>query len=299
MISKRCLITCLLLVTAVAGCGSEQITFKDAAVDSGFPSLDSQVPTFDRGLLTDLGLPQDGMLDASGDGTSSDGLTADGTTDNGAASDAQQDSSPCSTEPCDLLEQCGCESEQACDTTFQSSGLTVCRAITKQGTEVDSCGALTECAAGYLCLGGGRWSRCKRFCGPDAGCHGGGGSHCFAVYSGGTPVANTKYCTANCDPMASSPAGCPAGWQCFALYNSGASQAYSECASPGPQGVGDSCDDAADCAKDLTCVFFNTAGQCLPECRKTAPASGCPGGKTCFSYTPKVQLGGIEYGYCN
>lgn len=313
MISKQCRIACLLLVTALAACGSETITFNDAAVDSRRPVLDSQAPRLDRGLLTDLGLSQDGRTDATGDGMAADGQPGEGAVDDGAATDAQQDVSAqqdssvadaapdaelCPTQPCDLLEQCGCGSE-ACDTTFQADGLTVCRPITAQGTEIAPCSASTECAAGYLCLGGGRWSRCKRFCGKEADCHGGGRSRCFSVYSAGSPVANTHYCTANCDPLAANPAGCPAGWQCFALYSSDTGQAYSECAGPGPMGVGGACDDAADCAKDLTCVFFHGTGQCLAECRKTAPASACPSGKTCFSYNPQVSLGGIEYGYCN
>src|SRR6186713_3137167 len=57
----------------------------------------------------------------------------------------------CDDQPCDLYDQCGCESGQACDLDNDAlaEGATICRGVTAQGMSTSSCDADEECAGGY------------------------------------------------------------------------------------------------------------------------------------------------------
>src|SRR4051812_18816481 len=70
----------------------------------------------------------------------------------GGQPDAMMNS--CSKQPCSIVPQCGCTAGMACDLdgTMLATGGTACRTAGPSGPN-GSCAAVTDCAAGDICLG--------------------------------------------------------------------------------------------------------------------------------------------------
>jgi hypothetical protein len=93
-----------------------------------------------------------------------------------------------------------------------------------------------------------------------------------------------------CNPQ--NPAGdCGMGMHCVP------SSAGTTCQGPAGTGAqGASCSTPEDCAPAYACAPLGDSFQCLAWCH--IGWNDCPGGETCFSVSPPIVLGGVEYGLC-
>lgn len=125
------------------------------------------------------------------------------------------DANTCPTSPCDLVEQCGCSTTQACDIDFTDLDGTACRGITVAGDENDTCTSVSQCDAGYVCLGGSGTSSCTRYCDDDADCGTPRGQCVLQIVDDmQQPIPGAVACSSNCDPANTTNAACPSGWSC-------------------------------------------------------------------------------------
>ncbi len=253
--------------------------------------------------------------DASGDDTPDSG--GDPTFDAaGPTIDAPDISAPdadltCPTQPCDLLDQCGCGANQACDLDGNNleTGGTICRAVTASGDELDTCASGSECAAGFVCIG--NPGRCRRYCDDNGDCPGDGGLCVINLSYNGNPIPGAVTCSTHCDPIANNNNGCPATWGCH-LYSydpdgvpgNGDEMYLSDCDAPPANGggVGSSCSGSGDCLPGNDCVTINGSSSCRPTCLCPGGNCGsgsCPGGSgSCYGYDPAIVIGGLTYGVC-
>lgn len=205
---------------------------------------------------------------------------------------------------CSLVPQSGCGGADACDlddTNF-AMGCTSCRPVTAQGTATSTCAAVTECAAGWVCLGSASGSSCLKYCKGDGDCSSlGAGAICaIGLVAGMTPIPGATVCSHACQPHLAG-AGCPSGWGCH-LYQEamGAMRLFVSCAPPGGGGHLASCTSNSSCQAGFSCYTDGTSNFCLKNCNATTGA-GCTGAgvpPTCNSFSPPAVVGGVEYGYC-
>jgi hypothetical protein len=207
--------------------------------------------------------------------------------------------------PCQLVAQCGCAADQACDLGGANppGGTTACRPITVQGAQGATCNGSTTCAAGNICLGGAGAGQCLRFCGGDMQCQGGGGLCAIQVTSGGTPIPSTEHasgtlhvCSLNCTP--NTGAGCPSGFGCGAYFTTEQSRDFTDCFKAGAGVQNATCAGESDCASGFTCPGDN-------KCHKWCPlpaGTGCTGGTTCLNLVDSnnnpIVVAGQQWGVC-
>lgn len=206
----------------------------------------------------------------------------------------------CSGDPCDLVDQCGCDVGQACglDTANLASAATTCRAIQFAGIDGDACDTDAECGAGLGCFG-----TCRTFCERDSDC-GAANSFCLVpVMDSGQQVGDVRVCTPRCKPEAQTQNGCPSGQACD-LYRTGDS-IYTNCRAAGTGGEGDDCDGSDDCRAGFSCVTFSSTYRictqlCLaPPDPYDAPDELCEGSNLCRGFGGDGWwLGSTEYGAC-
>jgi len=234
----------------------------------------------------------------------------------GSANDArpvadasQPDANTCATQPCDIPTQCGCSAVQACDIDVSDLMGTACRPIDATGHETDSCVGITSCDRGYVCLGGGGNSACKKYCESSADCAAPRGQCVIDITDGTNPIAGLpSVCSSNCDPTNTAAGGCPTGWKCSMYTQTHQAVDYNiaDCtiAGAGAQGanckVGANGDDSL-CAANFLCTTINAGANfnCRRMCNRTAGGPQCTGGQTCLGFNPAFNLAGTEYGVCN
>jgi hypothetical protein len=216
------------------------------------------------------------------------------------APDANTTSS-CPTSPCDLVEQCGActPGTQACDVDFTDLMGTACRGITAQGDSNDTCPAITDCAAGYVCVGDGTNDSCKEYCDADADCGSPRGQCVIQLTDqSSNPIAGAVVCSSNCEPASASNPTCPTGWGCdlfTATFNT-VDHDIADCRVNGTRTQGQTCGAAGACAAGLTCVN-NGTDVCGKICKRPA-GSECTGGTTCYGFNPAFTIATQEYGVC-
>ena len=212
----------------------------------------------------------------------------------------------CPTEPCDLVDQCGCDEGEACDVDVGSVGATECRMVTAPGDELAECMEMTDCAAGYICVDKGLRSNCKKYCRDDSQCTAPGGRCVLDINLGGTPVPGANVCTNNCNLVTRE--GCPENWGCnpgfidpdMSLPDmvTGDEVAFTDCDLGGLLGQGASCTTTAACLPGYTCAGVPAGGrQCLRYCVRPAGAE-CEGEEFCYGVSPPIRVGDVDYGVC-
>lgn len=255
-----------------------------------------------------------GCASANTSGTNDGGDDGDGSVDMTDASTDAIDAQVCARTPCDILSQCGCESNAqtpVCDLDFNQLpvGATKCRANLLDGTETTTCSATNSCGPLHVCVGG----RCRKYCDDDNDCAGPGGV-CLIDLTYGNPPMNIpmapKTCTTDCQPQATTNATCPASWACHIYVNDptpggtmGDESFLTDCDAPGGGVTGGTCTSNRSCNPGLDCVTLNPGGnQCRPTCvcpGGNCAAGTCPGGSgTCRAYTSPPVIGGVTYGVC-
>jgi hypothetical protein len=210
----------------------------------------------------------------------------------------------CPTQPCDLHEQCGCPSGEACDLEFlnfddnEFSDQLACRAIATPGNLLSTCASHTRCAAGYQCIGG----QCRRYCQSNDVC-GGPGGQC-ALTRAGSQRTDDLLCTKSCQPdfQADHEASCPKDYSCYIRFVGPEDnrRAVTDCLPTGPVNLNGDCSNDR-CGEGLTCITF-TAGdgsqsqRCQRRCRVADQT--CPDGSACEGFDPPTLMEGTEYGIC-
>lgn len=225
-----------------------------------------------------------------GDGT---GSNADASTD-GRGLDA---SNGCAVQPCSILPQCGCTDPAAPACDLGSGSANECRNATSTGVEGTACPAVTSCAAGYTCVGGGNNFDCEKYCASNSDCMGPRGQCVVQLTDGTNPIAGAVVCSSNCDPSTATNSLCPANWTCdlFTATYMNVDHAIADCRLAGSAGNNVACSTTVACAAGYSCV--NTGSNvCKKLCNKTAN-TGCSTG-ACTSFTTPVTIGGTEYGVC-
>jgi hypothetical protein len=210
--------------------------------------------------------------------------------------DKGRDSQICMKSPCDLIPQCGCKTDEACDLVGKDpSDATYCRKVTFPAKDGEACTGATTCSAATTCLGNSTWGLlCRKWCKDVKDCTAPGGQ-CQPANVNSVPVAGANYCSLNCDPLTST--GCPSGYQCQLFYDN--SLSYTDCVKVGAGGQGATCADDSSCSMGFACAYNAGKGTCIKNCRLTPPVSSCPQGTTCGSWNPPVVLGTVEYGVCS
>lgn len=222
----------------------------------------------------------------------------------------QPDADTCPGDPCSILPHCGC-SGQVCDVNpdeFETGGL-ACRDVSDPGDQSANCTFLTECSAGYGCVG----QQCRAYCDVDNPCSE-EGSHCIihpsyeAMPGTYEAIPGITVCTKSCSPTLATGNGCPSAPQfgCHLRHadpdespNSGDEFYHTDCASSLGRGDGEDCSDEGDraCAPGFECVSVGGESVCKELC--VVPDGSCEGGRTCNSFAdPKPIIGGVEYGIC-
>lgn len=212
--------------------------------------------------------------------------------------DAAIDSNGCSTQPCSILPQCGCNGNTACDFDLIDRDGTTCRPINAAGTETSSCMGPVECDRGFVCIGGSTFASCKKYCTGDADC-GAPRGKCIYVPDPSVP----KVCSSNCDPTDTTAAGCPSTYKCSMLnYTDGD---VVDCTPAGTMTQGADCTSATNtpvqsrCAKGYECAKFTSEAtfKCRRVCSAPGTTTGCAG-QQCVGYTTPFTVGGTSYGVC-
>ena len=248
------------------------------------------------GTSTAGGVPNTGGTTTTAGASSTGGAASTGGTPSitGGATNGGNSSSPA----CQVAPQSGCPGG-ACDLdlTRLDVGGTTCRTIVNAGTELSSCTSLSDCAAGYLCLG----NSCTRYCAGDGDCSAPGGKCVVTLNTNGNvPIPGISLCSPNCNPLTA--AGCPTGSGCGVYLATDGVRRYTSChaASTGTQGS--ACTSDLDCGPGFGCISFTTNGtatlQCMQFCLTTAPV--CPTGTTnCLALNPAAIVGSSNYGICH
>ena len=207
------------------------------------------------------------------------------------ASPGTPDASPTA---CTLVPNSGCGAGQCCDLTSAGDGTVACR-DTGSGTSSSTCTYMTDCAAGYICLGDGTNASCLKYCTSDGQCTAPGGLCVDTITdSAGTPLPGPiTVCSTNCNPI--SAVGCPPGWACNIFTEPSPGTRYvTECYAAGSGTQGSSCTYANDCAAGYMCL---SDGLCYQTCNTATGV--CSGGLSCYGLSSPLTLGGITYGVCD
>jgi hypothetical protein len=213
------------------------------------------------------------------------------------------DAQVCSTSPCDIQTQCGCDSTMACDVDFSDLMGTACRGKVDTGVEGTSCGGALgspqQCARKYICIGSGSNRSCERYCATNADCVQPRGQCVIQVTGNGQPIPGAVTCSSNCDPSSATNALCPTNWTCdlFTATFQSATHNIVDCRVAGPVALNGTCSATMGCAAGLTCITQGAAMKCAKICKPPAN-TGCPGVTTCSSFSTPFTVAGTEYGVC-
>jgi len=220
------------------------------------------------------------------------------------------DANSCPKTPCDLYEQCGCPTGEACDLGANpAAGDTDCRAVAAQGTETATCARSEDCAGGYVCLGSNP-GQCRKWCQNDTECSGPGALCLLGVTSGGMDVPNATTCSKDCDPSANTTApGCPAAMGCHVFvddpdgtFGNGDERFLTDCTGAPATGGGDgvTCANSNDCAIGFDCINLTSGGVTTMQCKQNCvyPTGACQTGACNRFGAPRPVIGGVEYGVC-
>src|SRR6185503_2688665 len=196
---------------------------------------------------------------AHGGGDQTDGSTGD----TNKPIDSMIDGNGCMVQPCSILPQCGCGmGANACDVDVSDNMGTACRAVNQPGKETSTCTSLDKCDKGYVCLGGGSFASCKKYCQMDADCGTPRGRCAIDINGGGMPIAGIpSACSSNCNPLSTSAPECPATYKCglFTNIHNGSPVKLADCtpAGTGTQGVNcksGTLGNESLCAAGFTCT---------------------------------------------
>lgn len=224
-------------------------------------------------------------------------------------SDASIDSNGCAMQPCDILPQCGCNGNTACDVDVMDSVGTTCRSINAAGREASSCTIPNECDREFACLGGAAFASCKKYCTDDVDCGAPRGKCIYSITSGGSAIAGIpNACSSNCEPTDTTAAGCPSMMKCtlFAVNKNMVSVKLADCSPAGTLVQGGDCTNPttmggneARCAKGFQCVKLGaeTTFKCRRICSAPGTATGCAT-DTCRGFTEPHTIGAVSYGVC-
>ncbi|MEO8705357.1 MAG: hypothetical protein ABI867_35265 [Kofleriaceae bacterium] len=196
------------------------------------------------------------------------------------------------TVECTFVPQTGCASGQACDFGDPDTGPHACRPITKPGTADSNCTLVTDCAAGFTCVeSADTETSCDRLCEIDTDC--GVGARCVNELEGeGGVTLLEKVCSNSCSILAQT--GCPSGFGCVGIED-GAND-FTDCAVMRDVPDGQLCDDSGDCLGGSVCVSSGGVGRCREFCNRGAAASCTVG--TCEAFGVPLQIGGVNFGFC-
>jgi len=209
-------------------------------------------------------------------------------------------------QPCDILPQCGCAADQACDIDTSDLMGTACRTVSASPkSEGQACSNAAQCDVGTVCLGG----FCRKYCSTNADCGQPRGQCVIDIQDSqgnilpGIPTA----CSSNCDPSNVAAGGCDAGAKCglFSATHMGVPSDIVACTTAGAGTQGTTCTGGGQgddklCAADFSCTTIDsgTSFQCRKVC--VVGISGtCPLNQTCLQFNPTLTIGGTEYGVCN
>ncbi len=178
---------------------------------------------------------------------------------------------------CTLGPATGCTATGLCDGPGGQGDNDICAAS----------GESDNCEAGYVCLGDGVDSRCRKFCDTNLDCHS-GNSGCIVGITTPTCTAGltgVDVCTHNCDYFLQS--GCQAGQACRFTVPEGESVAYSDCTPAGSGTQGSNCDGGSnDCAAGYDCFLVDeVSNECLKICRYPSGSPSCGAGTSCAQGT--------------
>lgn len=207
------------------------------------------------------------------------------------------DANTCPVLPCTLSPQCGCPANQSCDIDPADLMGNVCRAVNVPGKETSSCSSFSECATGYVCVGG----ECERYCDDNTDCAQPRGQ-CVVqlVDANQAAIPGAVVCSSNCDPgVANNSAYCPsAASKCgiFTATFGGADHDIAACTAPGTGVHGTACTDDSTCGVQTLCTNVGTLA-CRRICKVTSDCSGLAG-TSCLHFSTPLTIGGTEYGVC-
>lgn len=230
----------------------------------------------------------------------SDGPTSDGPTPD---VELPPDANSCVTQPCDILTECGCPANQACDIDDDDLMGTACRTVGGTAKDEDgACSVASGCKSGLVCIG--QPGHCRAYCDDTADCGSPRGICAITITANGQPIPGIpKTCTSNCDPVNAAAGGCPATEKCglFTLDVNGVATNIVDCEAAGNSTQGQSCTNqgVADdrvCAKDHVCVTQGANNTCRKTC-VVGETGICTAG-VCTSFTTAFIVGGKNYGFC-
>jgi hypothetical protein len=189
---------------------------------------------------------------------------------------------------CSVVPQAGCPTGQACDFGDPEDGPHECRAISEAGTVDDLCTDLTDCAAGFTCVGSGTRRACDRFCDNDSQC--GLGSRCVdeLLADDGDPLLD-RVCSNSCNVLAQT--GCPTGFGCGAFDDG--DRDFTDCEVMGTRADGQTCTTATDCRAGSLCVNeLDGETRCHAWCNLAQ--NTC----TCTAFSVAIEINSVALGFC-
>lgn len=152
-----------------------------------------------------------------------------------------------------------------------------------------SCGASSDCAPGFECVGAP--ARCRHYCCDESTCATYGKAHQKAYFCDVQPLATTSVETVPvCQPVTPCDLraqDCGSGQTCAVVESDGT--LTTSCVTVGPGKVGDSC-AAQHCGANLQCI-----GAPMPTCHQLCDPQTpqCPQGTTCFHQWPVLDQQGV------
>jgi hypothetical protein len=205
--------------------------------------------------------------------------------------DTPVDLGPGTCSASDFPVQLQCNSGYKCTlgTSTSCTAATLCDVPGPQGENQNCTGSSSSdnCQRGFVCLGDGVMSACRKFCNVDSDCAGGNAGCQISISTTACPTGLTgvKTCSHNCDYFYQT--GCQTGQACRFLAVPGATRAYSDCTAAGTGVQNSSCPNGStDCAAGYDCFEIDYGGGDVRlECAKICNFSGgyptCDGSTTC------------------
>jgi hypothetical protein len=225
-----------------------------------------------------------------------------------ATIDGAPDANNCTTQPCTLAPECGCDTtmQLTCDIDRTTLSSNICRHVNTPGRETSTCAAVGDCDIQYTCLGDGA---CHKFCSSNTDCGSPRGQCVIQVVDNNNKaIAGAVICSSNCDPLASAASYCPPNDKCgiFTATFNGTDHDITDCEAQGAGGQGSSClisgsnppnGDDTKCAAGQMCTTLNgTTFNCRQICKY--PTGACPSGTACTGFSTPLTIAGVTYGVC-